>query len=608
MKPISVLFLRLACAAALGVLFTLPLAAQLGGGSIIGYVSDRTTAVIPGAQVRATNLDTSITNSTVTNSSGFYEFQLLPPGRYTVEVEHPGFRTAKSADFTLSTGTQPRIDLTLDVGTTSASVEVTGQQPLVDATVPDVGVVIQADKVASLPLDGRDWQQLVGLQAGGNASPNNTVGTRGGMQFNGSPGYGNQLLLDGVDMSFGEIDSAGTDQAAGAGTSLIGGVGLGAVDEVRVDSSSFNAEFGNATGGVVNLTSKSGTNRYHGEVFEYFRNDILDANSFFSNYHHLVKPPLRWNQFGGNLGGPIKKDKLFFFFNYEGARVLQAVTLTGYVATPLLLGEVTPAIASNLEGLPTTYATTSNPLLGFSTRNAETNDSENTTLTRVDYTFGRQRLTGRFNYNWSNYLNPEFRPANIQSAPYHYYNGLAEHTITPTANTLNELRIGYNRNNLNRHTSTLGVLPGWLEVPSVGLDTDFQSMIHYITNTYTLTDNFSVVHGAHTFKAGFQGYRLNSTRLQDTGMYENYNSLPLLIADNPATIVITFLTPKDLGSWNYGFYGQDVWRVNQRLQLNLGLRYDYYTPLKGGWNLATSDPFGPYIIQQESENVGEQPR
>ena len=133
-----------------------------------------------------------------------------------------------------------------------------------------MGIVIDSQKVESLPLDGRNWQQLVGLQAGGNASPSNAVGSRGGMTFNGSPGYGNQLYLDGVDMSFGEIDSAGTDQAAGAGTSLMGGVSLGAVDQVKVDSSSFDAEYGNATGGVVNLTSKSGTNKFHGGVWEYF--------------------------------------------------------------------------------------------------------------------------------------------------------------------------------------------------------------------------------------------------------------------------------------------------------------------------------------------------
>ncbi len=598
MKPVVArLFLAL-CSCLFALLVTLPLSAQIGGGSIVGFITDRSSAVVPGAQVSATNLETNVVTSTATNDRGYYEFPLLPAGTYSIEATHGGFRPAKSPGFALSTSTKPRMDLTLDVGSTNSTVEVTSQAPLLNTTIPDVGIVIDSQKVESLPLDGRNWQQLVGLQAGGNASPSNTVGSRGGMTFNGSPGYGNQLYLDGVDMSFGEIDSAGTDQAAGAGTSLMGSVSLGAVDQVKVDSSSFDAEYGNATGGVVNLTSKSGTNKFHGGVWEYFRNDILDANNYFSNLNHLKKPPLRWNQFGGNIGGPIMRDRLFFFFNYEGARVLQAETLSGYVATPALISQLTPALAANIEGLPTTYATTTNPLLGYSTRNAQTTDTENTTLSRVDYTAGRQRLGVRFSYNWSNYLSPAFRPANIQSAPYHYYNTVIEHTYTLSSNKLNEFRLGFNRNNLNRHNSTLNVLPGWFEVDPVSLVGDFQSMIHYITNTYTLTDNFTVIHGPHTFKVGFQGYRLNSTRMQNTGMTEYYNTLAALIADQPATIRITFDTPKDLGSWNFGFYGQDSWRLSRQLQINFGLRYDYFTPLKGGWNLATSDPFGPFITNK----------
>lgn len=588
----------LLAAALFSAVSAIPLLAQIGGGSIVGYVTDQSKAVISRAEVRATNLNTGVTTSTTTNNSGYYEFPLLPAGRYTVQVSHQGFRASQSPAFTLNTSTRPRVDLTMAVGSTSSTVQVSGRPPLLNATRPDLGEVIGSKKVATLPLNGRNWQQLVGLQPGADASPSNTIGGRGGMSFNGSPGYGNQLYLDGVDMSFGEIDSAGTDQAAGAGTSLIGGVSLGAIAEVKIDSSSFDAEFGDSVGGVVNLTSKSGTNHFHGQAWEYFRNDVLDANSYFSNHNHLGKPPLRWNQFGGNLGGPIKKNKLFFFFNYEGARVLQAKTLQGNVATPLLISQLTPALAQNIEGLPTQFVPTSNPLLGFSTRNGETDDTENTTLTRVDYAFGRQRLTGRFNYNWSNYVNPEFRPANVQSAPYHYYNAVIEHTFTPTPTMLNEFRLGFDRNNLDRHNSTLGVLPGWFEVDSVGLVGDFQSRIHYITNTYTLNDNFTVIHGPHTFKAGLQIYRLNSTRSQDTGLTEYYNTLSDLIADQPATLRVTFDTPKALSSWNYGFYGQDTWRVSPQLQINLGLRYDYYTPLKGGWNLAGSDPFGPFIASK----------
>src|SRR5262249_31007620 len=157
-----------------------------------------------------------------------------------------------------------------------------------------------------------------------------------------SPALGNNLLLDGVDMSFGEVSSAAGDTAAGAGTngSLIQGISVEAIQEFKATGSAFSAEYGRATGGVLNVVTKSGTNRMHATLLEFFRNDKMDANSFFSNRSALPKPPLRWNQFGGNIGGPIKKDKLFYFFNYEGAIVRRAQQVTSNVATPALLSQV----------------------------------------------------------------------------------------------------------------------------------------------------------------------------------------------------------------------------------------------------------------------------
>ena len=520
----------------LGLLMAVNLSAQIGGGSIIGFITDTSKAVVPGAEVKAENVDSNVSSSTVTNDSGYYEFPLLPAGQYYVETTKDGFRPARSATFTLSAGTQPRVDLPMEVGSTTTTVEVTAQAPLVNAATTDLGQVVGSGKVESLPLNGRNWQQLVNLQPGASSSPANSIGARGGMSFNGSPAYGNQLLLDGVDMSFGEVSSAPTDQAAGAGTSLIGGVSVAAISEVKVNSSSFSAEYGGATGGAVNITTKAGTNKYHGEVFEFFRNDKLDATDFFSNKAGLKKPPLRWNQFGGNLGGPIKKDRLFFFFNYEAARVHNTTQLSGNTPTPLLLSQLTPALLQNASGLPQTFTPTANPLLGFSIRNANTVDSENTTLSRVDYNFGHQHLAARFSYNWSNYAIPQFRPANIQTAPFHFYNLSVEHTdsITPTA--LNEFRFGFSRNNLDRKSGTLGVLPGWFEVDPVSLIGDFQSEIHYITDTYTITDNFTKIQGAHTFKAGVEILDLDSTRYQNTGMTTYYNTLQDLINDNAAML------------------------------------------------------------------------
>ena len=156
-----------------------------------------------------------------------------------------------------------------------------------------------------------------------------TPGARGGMQFNGSPGYGNQLLLDGVDMTFGEITSAPTDQAGGAGTSLIGGTSIGAISEVKVNSNSFSAEYGSAASGVVNITDESGTNAFHGEAFEFFRNDELNANDFFSNKSRTRQAAAALEPVRRKPGRTHLKNRLFFFFNYEGARVDKPTQFSG---------------------------------------------------------------------------------------------------------------------------------------------------------------------------------------------------------------------------------------------------------------------------------------
>lgn len=572
--------------------------AQIGGGSIVGFVLDQSKAAIPGVAVTATNLGTGIVSRTTTNQGGYYEFPLLPAGRYTVQSQRTGFAPVSSAPFALSTGTRPRIDLTLRVASSVSKVQVTAQAPIVDATKSDLGAVINVRKVSELPLSGRNWQTLVGLQAGAVASPSNSVGGRGGMQFNGSPGYGNQILLDGVDMSFGEISSAPTDQAGGAGTSLMGGVSLAAISEVTVNSNSFSAEYGDALGGVVNITTKSGTNQYHGEAFEFLRNSQLDANSFFSNKSGLAKVPLRWNQFGGSLGGPIKKDKLFFFLNYEGVREHTASLLSGLVATPTLLSELTPALAANASTLPSKFAPTSNPLLGFASINATTTDVENDSLAKIDYNFGKQHLAVRYSNNWSNYVTPHLDVDNPQLAPFHYNNLMVEHTYPLSATMLNEFRFGYARINLDRKSAAINVLPGFFAISSIGLGTSLQSEIHYFDHIYTIADNFTAIRGAHSLKTGFQIIDHDTSRFQDTGADYTYNTLPDLLNDNPASVLINFPAHKWLQTITYAFYGQDDWRLSRNLLVNIGLRWEHYTPLTGMFNVNSSNPFGSFIQQR----------
>jgi outer membrane receptor protein involved in Fe transport len=567
--------------------------AQIGGGSIVGVVTDESGAALPAATVKATNVQTNVTNTTVTNAQGYYEFPLLPAGRYAIEVVAQGFQTAKSQEIGLNSGTRPKLDFSLKTGVVSDAVNVTAAAPLVNATTNDLGVVIDQNKVESLPLNGRNYQQLVGLQAGVVNQPSNPAGSRGGIEFNGSPALGNNLLLDGVDMSFGEVNATG-GAAAGADGPLINAVSVEAIQEFKATGSAFSAEYGRATGGVLNITTKSGTNQFHGTAFEYFRNDALDANSFFSNLNGLDKPPLRWNQFGGNLGGPVRRDKLFFFFNYEGAIVRRAAQIAGNVPTPALLAQVTPEIREALSQLPQDFTPTSNPLIGLHTRNDQTRNDEHTYLGRMDWALGNHRISGRYNYNHQDFVNPQLMPDHPQIYPNRTHNLALQDNFTISPTMFNELRVGFNRADLDRNFKDFDQLSAFLTVTTGNLSASLLSFIHFTTNTYSVADNFTNIHGNHTFKTGFEIRDVRSYRTQGGLPTHTYNNTADLIADRPANVQLIFNTSKRNFTTNYGFYAQDEWRITPRFQLNLGLRYEYYTPLTGAYNITGSDPFGAF--------------
>jgi outer membrane receptor protein involved in Fe transport len=576
--------------------------AQIGGGSIVGAVTDESGAALANATVKATNVQTNVTSATVTSAQGYYEFPLLPAGRYALEVVAQGFQPAKSQEVELNSGTRPKFDFSLKAGVISDAVSVTAATPLVNATTTDLGVVINQNKVESLPLNGRNYQQLVGLQAGVVNAPSNPAGGRGGIEFNGSPALGNNLLLDGVDMSFGEINATG-GAAAGADGPLINSVSVEAIQEFKATGSAFSAEYGRATGGVLNITTKSGTNQFHGTAFEFFRNDALDANSFDSNRAGLDKPPLRWNQFGGNLGGPIRRDKLFFFFNYEGAIVRRAQQITGNVATPALLAQVTPEIREVLSLLPQDFTPTSNPLIGLHRRNDQRRNDEHTYLGRVDWTAGNHRISGRYNYNHQDFINPQLMPDHPQIYPNRTHNLALQDNFTISPTMFNELRVGFNRADLDRNFRDFDQLSAFLSVTSGSLSSSLLSFIHFTTNTYSIVDNFTNIRGNHTFKAGFEIRDVRSYRGQGGLPTHTYNNTADLIADRPNNVGLIFNTSKRNFTTNYGFYLQDDWRVAPRFQLNLGLRYEYYTPLTGAFNITGSDPFGAFGTSNDEAYV-----
>ncbi len=305
------------------------LEAQVETATISGSVTDSSSAVLVGATVQAKNTGTSTTQSAVTDSQGRYRLSDLPIGNYELQASAKGFQTVVHKGITLTVGSQPVDDFTLPVGQTTQIVEVQDQVSQVETQTATVSTLISAAQVHDLPLNGRNFEQLLTLAPGVQRIEQVAAGGGGGSSFygamdnysvSGSRPVGQAFLLDSTDTR--NFFDHGTGSGV-RGTSL----GIEAIQEFQVLTNTYSAEFG-GTGAAVNAASKSGTNTLHGSGYEYFRNSALDATGFFD----VTKPPFRRNQFGASLGGPIKKDRLFFFVNYEGLR--QSLGQTGRANVP----------------------------------------------------------------------------------------------------------------------------------------------------------------------------------------------------------------------------------------------------------------------------------
>jgi outer membrane receptor protein involved in Fe transport len=569
--------------------------AQITGGSFTGVVSDASGAAVVDARVEARNLSTNTITATSTTEQGLYDFPLLPAGRYTLSVEKGGFQRGTTGELQLNSGTRPKIDFSLKVGEVSQSVEVIGEVPLVNATSQSLGTVVDSQKVRDLPLNGRTFTQLLVLQPGVSLSGGNA--NRGGVELNGSSGLGNNWLMDGVDMSFGENNGVGIGGVGGSGT-VINSISIEALEEFKVTTNAFSAEYGRATGGVINLTTKSGTNQFHGTLLYFVRNDKLDANNFFSNRARLGKLPLRHNQYGGNLGGPVRKDKLFFFYNFEGDRIRRGRTISGTVPTPAYLAALrNPRMRDHLSNMPKTFEPTANPFLGQHFRNDRQRVNEATNIARADYILGAHRLSGRINFNNQDVFNPQLREDVRQQFPLRQRNAMVSDFWVVSARTSVDMRFGFNRTSVIRGPDDgrqkPGPQAGYVSIGGLTGGSDLQDQLGTFTDVFSGVANLTHIRGAHTFKAGTEIRSTDSFRHQFGNPRNYYNTLQDAIDDRSFQVEMYFGNPK--GGYAFGGFAafvQDDWRISRNVQLNLGLRYEYYEPFKGSIGLATRDPLG----------------
>jgi hypothetical protein len=329
------------------LLGSLALHAQVDRATLSGTVSDASGAVISGARILVESPQTGLRRQADSNAEGVYTIPLLPVGVYDLTFQKEGFSSQKLEQVQVFVGQAREVNVTLAVAGTASEIQVTAEAPAVSQTNAEVGIVVSQSQVGSLPLNGRNWSALLALAPG---ATNTGEGTQNTIRINGRSRDDNNFTFDGVDAT------GVKDPRQEANLRL--NISLDSIAEFRVSSGLYNAESGNGAGAQMNLVSKSGSNEFHGGLFEYFRNDKLDARR---PTDFTGKPPFRLNQFGGNLGGRIVRDRTFFFANYEGLEQRLGTTLTGSVPSAAFRQQVlatSPSLKSVLDAyLPGTTRT-----------------------------------------------------------------------------------------------------------------------------------------------------------------------------------------------------------------------------------------------------------
>ena len=627
MGPVRKTFCLSVVSTAMLILLVIPVLAQLPTATILGVAKDSSGGVLPSVTVTVTNVDTGLTRTVKTGDDGEYRLPELPVGRYEVKGEHTGFKIVTRKGITLEVTEQAVINLDFEVGSTDQVVIVTEEAPMVNTQNATLGGTVNETKMTELPLNGRNYIDLALLQPGVDKDKNQSNQQGTSFSVNGAPPRSNNFTLDGAILQ----TMLGRSPVAGESGDALG---LDGIKEFQIVAGTFQAEYGLAMGSQMVAVSKGGTNQWHGDVFEYIRNDAFDANTFFNNQAGVGKAPLRKNQFGGAFGGPIKKDKTFFYAVYEGIRENQGVPVTNAVPSAGCHGNagdiITVAQCPDLSvdtdsaGNSVTQATISPytaPLLALvplpdpgsvwspsnggtppvQTVNDHNSLGENYGQMRFDQTISdKDSFFAR--YTIDNALQNEtlgdfsyFRelvPARNQ------WITLAEnHIFSPTV--FNAARFSFSRTNSSVNEANVGLpggtgpqlVPGFdtgvvdLGGPGGGNYAEFGSVNAAPTtytrqNIYTLSDDVNWTRGKHAFKFGVLLNRFNESS-QATNSFNGqiiYNQISDFLQANPLQVEFAplFATEnRDFIYNTYGLYGQDDWRVTQRLTLNLGLRYEF---------------------------------
>ncbi len=628
--------------------------AQVTTANVVGTVTDSTGAIVPGATVTIQNTGTHETHSVQSDQSGDYTFTFLQPGIYSVTVESRGFRTFQVQAMTLGAGDRTRSDAKLQVGETSQTVQVAATTSVMQTDASTITNVVPSNLVQDVPLNGRNYvslvQHTVGITVGGANST--TSGTRpddrrqtSSVSANGQTTNGNNNMVDGMDNN---------ERNAGL---IILRPSIDSIQEVRVDTSNMTADTGRTLGAAINVITKAGTNDLHGTFFEFLRNDLLDANDYFAKRASIPRYKYRQNQFGGSLGGPIRKDKTFFFADIEELRIVQGQP-TGLLTVPTLFEEQHPGnfsdqLVTNANNVPDPNnpgmflpVGAPGPIIPVSQQDPvaqklfalfpapnvagtglvnnysnSPNKTYNATTVdaRIDNHFGNgDSMFVRYSYQPVSSFTPGFLPevngvqagggsypgpnqTTSQGAQLHYVHQFSSKLVAEggfgfSRINLASLPLNYGNNvdaafgipNANTDTHSSGLSPIVISGIASGLGDANYVPILDINNVFQENGAVIYTRGAHSIKVGASLIRRQMNFNQypyAKGEFDFVRGSTLasevsFIQGNPSTIDRGNPLPNLFGirMWEPSAYVQDDWRATSRLTVNLGLRWEFYSP------------------------------
>jgi hypothetical protein len=568
----------------------MPLSAQVNTASINGTVQDSVGAIVPGAKVEVRDIETGAVHSAITNTDGSYTLQFLPIGNYALTVITSGFAPIERRGITLLAAQDLRLDFTLRVQNVQQTIEVTSETPPLDLVSSQDLSTLGLKQVDQLPLARLNWTNLLTQTTGAIKQTSSTSSTQNlGLSLNGLPTAGFNLTVDGTNAAADpEVPIFGFYQSP----NIIDTIAHDAIQEVSIVKGVAPATLGNTMSGGINILTKSGTNHIHGDIFELNEISALDARNYFT---FTTKPRLTFNQFGGAVGGPVLKDRLFLFLAYEGARVSQYTPITGSVPTTFARAAAPSVFTTELNKIPTiaqpagdnadcygaspnlsdTTCKTSASYFGVG---AKTN-LDSSGVVRIDETInGSNSWYARYTRNRPYQDTPSLNVTNPQITTAHgdIYNAGYVHQF---GKLISDSRFGYNRLRLNRaqigfYTDNEGIAFG-------GFNTSASEIFVKVGRVATGDQQFATTIGKHSLQFGFLIQRNDGGRLDYQTPAFNYSTLAQFEGNTPNAVTLNFdIALFDLYQWQYGGFVQDNYRLTKSLTLNIGLRYDYYSVIK----------------------------